>query len=111
LPVLSCFSSWSIFFYFQDTFCCPFHFSSTSEILFTSAVVPTRVPYFIRFVLISFIHAAARSKGYSVAFTVPDDLFCVACTVTMWGLAFSVTTILVIFFLIVLFIHFIYLYI
>lgn len=50
------------FFDSQNTFCCRFHFSSTSEILFTSAVVPLRVPYFIRFVLISFVHAAACSK-------------------------------------------------
>ena len=99
------------FFDSQRAFCCPFHFSFTPEILFTSAVVPARVPYFIRFVFISFIHAAARNKSSSVAFTFPDDLFCVSCRVTIWGLAFSVTTILVILFLVILFIHFIYLYI
>jgi hypothetical protein len=62
------------FFYSQSTFCCLFHFYSTSEILFTSPVVSTTVPHFITFVLIRFIHAAARNKANSVAFTVPDDL-------------------------------------
>jgi hypothetical protein len=86
LQVLFSFSSWSIFWFSEHLLF--FHFSSTSEILFTSEVVPTRVPYFIKFVLISFIHAAALSKGNSVAFTLPDDLFRVSCRVTIWVLGF-----------------------